>query len=28
MKKLAGERKKDESNVDLTPMLDVVFILL
>jgi biopolymer transport protein ExbD len=28
MKKLAGERKNDESNVDLTPMLDVVFILL
>jgi biopolymer transport protein ExbD len=28
MKKLGGERKKDESNVDLTPMLDVVFILL
>lgn len=28
MKKLAGDRKKDESNIDLTPMLDVVFILL
>lgn len=28
MRKLAGGRKKDESNVDLTPMLDVVFILL
>lgn len=28
MKKLAGARKKDESNIDLTPMLDVVFILL
>ncbi|HDZ07632.1 ExbD/TolR family protein [Pseudohongiella sp.] len=28
MKKLAGSRKKDESNIDLTPMLDVVFILL
>ena len=28
MKKLAGLRKKDESNIDLTPMLDVVFILL
>ncbi len=28
MKKLAGNRKKDESNIDLTPMLDVVFILL
>ncbi len=28
MKKIAGVRKKDESNVDLTPMLDVVFILL
>lgn len=28
MKKLAGQRKKDESDIDLTPMLDVVFILL
>jgi biopolymer transport protein ExbD len=28
MKKLAGNRKKDETNIDLTPMLDVVFILL
>ena len=28
MRKLAGTRKNDESNVDLTPMLDVVFILL
>ena len=28
MKKLAGSRKKDEGNIDLTPMLDVVFILL
>lgn len=28
MKKLAGARKKDESSIDLTPMLDVVFILL
>jgi len=28
MRKLAGKRKNDESNVDLTPMLDVVFILL
>jgi biopolymer transport protein ExbD len=28
MKKLAGDRKKDEGNIDLTPMLDVVFILL
>jgi biopolymer transport protein ExbD len=28
MRKLAGARKNDESNVDLTPMLDVVFILL
>lgn len=28
MRKLAGSRKNDESNVDLTPMLDVVFILL
>jgi len=28
MKKLGGERKSDEGNIDLTPMLDVVFILL
>lgn len=28
MKKIAGARKKDDSNIDLTPMLDVVFILL
>jgi len=28
MKRLAGDRKKDEGNIDLTPMLDVVFILL
>lgn len=28
MRKLAGRKKNDESNVDLTPMLDVVFILL
>lgn len=28
MKKLAGQRKEEETNVDLTPMLDVVFILL
>lgn len=28
MKRLAGNRKKDEGNIDLTPMLDVVFILL
>ncbi len=28
MKKLAGNRKKDDTNIDLTPMLDVVFILL
>lgn len=28
MRKLAGTRKNDESKVDLTPMLDVVFILL
>lgn len=28
MKRLSGSRKKDESNIDLTPMLDVVFILL
>jgi biopolymer transport protein ExbD len=28
MKRLAGNRKKDDSGIDLTPMLDVVFILL
>ena len=28
MKKVAGKRKTDETNIDLTPMLDVVFILL
>ena len=28
MKKIAGRRSADESNIDLTPMLDVVFILL
>ena len=28
MRKLASRKKLDESNVDLTPMLDVVFILL
>jgi biopolymer transport protein ExbD len=28
MKKVAGRRKTDETNIDLTPMLDVVFILL
>jgi biopolymer transport protein ExbD len=28
MKRLAGGRKKDDSGIDLTPMLDVVFILL
>ncbi|MEZ5491104.1 MAG: biopolymer transporter ExbD [Gammaproteobacteria bacterium] len=28
MKKIAGKRKSDETNIDLTPMLDVVFILL
>jgi biopolymer transport protein ExbD len=28
MKKVAGKRKSDETNIDLTPMLDVVFILL
>lgn len=28
MRKLASKKKADESNVDLTPMLDVVFILL
>jgi len=28
MKKIAGRKKADETNIDLTPMLDVVFILL
>ncbi|MBL4821286.1 MAG: biopolymer transporter ExbD [Gammaproteobacteria bacterium] len=28
MKKIAGRRNEDETSVDLTPMLDVVFILL
>jgi biopolymer transport protein ExbD len=28
MKKVAGKKKADETNIDLTPMLDVVFILL
>lgn len=28
MKKIAGKRKTDDSKIDLTPMLDVVFILL
>ncbi len=28
MKKIAGRKKTDETNIDLTPMLDVVFILL
>jgi biopolymer transport protein ExbD len=28
MKKIAGRRKTDEGGIDLTPMLDVVFILL
>ena len=28
MKKIAGRRNDDETSVDLTPMLDVVFILL
>jgi biopolymer transport protein ExbD len=28
MKKVAGRKKADETNIDLTPMLDVVFILL
>jgi len=28
MKKIAGQRKADETKIDLTPMLDVVFILL
>lgn len=28
MKKIAGRKKTDQTNIDLTPMLDVVFILL
>lgn len=28
MKRITAKRKSDESNIDLTPMLDVVFILL
>lgn len=28
MKKIAGTRKGDDTKIDLTPMLDVVFILL
>jgi biopolymer transport protein ExbD len=28
MKKIAGKRKDDDTKIDLTPMLDVVFILL
>lgn len=28
MKKIAGKHKADETSIDLTPMLDVVFILL
>ena len=28
MKKISGRHKADETNIDLTPMLDVVFILL
>ena len=28
MRKLGSERKDEDSNIDLTPMLDVVFILL
>jgi biopolymer transport protein ExbD len=28
MKKIAGRKKTDDTNIDLTPMLDVVFILL
>ncbi|PCJ23570.1 MAG: biopolymer transporter ExbD [SAR86 cluster bacterium] len=28
MKKISGRKKADNSNIDLTPMLDVVFILL
>ncbi len=28
MKKIAGKKKQDDAKIDLTPMLDVVFILL
>ena len=28
MKKIAGRKKEDDAKIDLTPMLDVVFILL
>ncbi len=28
MKKITGRKKADDTNIDLTPMLDVVFILL
>ena len=28
MKKISGKRSKDDAKIDLTPMLDVVFILL
>lgn len=28
MKKIAGKKKSDDTKIDLTPMLDVVFILL
>ena len=28
MKKIAGRKKADDTKIDLTPMLDVVFILL
>ena len=28
MKKIAGKRKSDDTKIDLTPMFDVVFILL
>jgi biopolymer transport protein ExbD len=28
MKKIAGRKKSDDTKIDLTPMLDVVFILL
>ena len=28
MRKIAGRKKSDDTKIDLTPMLDVVFILL
>ena len=28
MKKISGKRSEDDAKIDLTPMLDVVFILL